>query len=143
MNYGLKISDGEEYITVTIKDILEEIPYGSSLNWAILDLDGIGPIGKNISTPDFIEEVSDSKDGVSITWNDLNTIFNDMCIFDITVIASPKKSNLHRFKNDLEMQQTCEIVINFFDSSWWEVFSKNSNLINKLAKKFQKVEFLN
>jgi hypothetical protein len=141
--YGLKISDGDEYITVTLIDILDEITYGSNLNWIILDLDGIGPIGKNLSTPDFIKHVANSKDGVPISWEDLNTIFNNMCVFDITIIASQNKNILHRYNTDQEMQQVCDIVIQFFDSSWWEVFSKDIIFINNLAKKFQKVEFIN
>jgi hypothetical protein len=51
-------------------------------------------------------------------------------------------SLLHRYDTDQEMYETCDIVIQMIDSSYWENFSKDEDLINRFAKKFMQVEFL-
>ena len=40
------------------------------------------------------------------------------------------------------MYETCDFVIEMVDSSYWEVFSKNEQLIDRLAAKFKDVQFL-
>ena len=40
------------------------------------------------------------------------------------------------------MYETCDIVIQMFDSCYWEVFSKDTQLIEKLAKKYKQIKFL-
>lgn len=40
------------------------------------------------------------------------------------------------------MYNNCDIVIHMIDSSFWEVFSKDEDFINRLAAKFKDVEFL-
>ena len=61
---------------------------------------------------------------------------------DVTIIACKAKESLHRYKEDQEMYETCDIVIEMIDGGFWEVFSKNVKWIGQLAKKFQDVEFL-
>ena len=40
------------------------------------------------------------------------------------------------------MYENCDIVIEKLDSSFWEVFSKNTDLIKRLSSKFKHVKFL-
>ena len=40
------------------------------------------------------------------------------------------------------MYETCDFVIEMIDSGYWEVFSKDKTLIDKLAKKFKDTQFL-
>ena len=40
------------------------------------------------------------------------------------------------------MYETCDISIMMFDGGYWEVFSKDASLIERLSKKFKEVEFL-
>ena len=49
---------------------------------------------------------------------------------------------LHHYETDKEMYETCDIVIEMIDSGYWEVFSKDKTLIDKLAKKFKDTQFL-
>jgi len=61
---------------------------------------------------------------------------------NVTIIACKAKENLHHYKEDQEMYETCDIVIEMIDGGFWEIFSKNVKLIDQLAKKFQDIEFL-
>lgn len=50
---------------------------------------------------------------------------------------------LLRYENDREKYESCNYVIEMIDSGCWEVFSFNFDFIDRLAKKFIDVEFLN
>lgn len=39
------------------------------------------------------------------------------------------------------MYETYNIAIEMFDSTYWKVFSKDEDLINRLAAKFKNIEF--
>ena len=58
------------------------------------------------------------------------------------VIASKNKENLHRYKEDREMYETCDIVIEMIDGGYWEIFSKDKLIIDKMATKFNDIKFL-
>ena len=45
-------------------------------------------------------------------------------------------------ENDQERYETCDICIDMIDSSYWEIFSKDIALINRLAEKFKEIKFL-
>lgn len=40
------------------------------------------------------------------------------------------------------MYENCDAVIEMVDSSFWEVFTKDSNLLDRLSTKFKDIEFL-
>ena len=61
---------------------------------------------------------------------------------DIIVIGSKDKDSLHRYDNDQEMYESCDIVIEMVDSNFWEVFSKDPSLIARLKAKFKETELL-
>ena len=52
------------------------------------------------------------------------------------------RHSLELNKEDKEMYETCDIVIEMIDGGFWEIFSKNVAWINQLAEKFQNIEFL-
>lgn len=49
---------------------------------------------------------------------------------------------MRRYESDQEMYETCDIVIEMVDSGYCEVFSKDKDLINRLAAKFKDIKFL-
>ena len=49
---------------------------------------------------------------------------------------------MRRYNNDQEMYETCDIVIEMVDCGYWEIFSKDEQLINRLAAKFKETQFL-
>jgi hypothetical protein len=61
---------------------------------------------------------------------------------EVLIIGCKIKENLHRYKEDQEMYENCDVVIEMIDGGFWEVFSKNKNLIDQLTKRYEKVDFL-
>jgi len=141
---GIRILDDENGIVcVELPDILQEIHKGQLLHWSILDFYGMGNLGEGKSIPIFQQQITESEKGLFITWDDLIYLSKKLYeVIDIVIIGSKDETNLRRYNEDQEMYETCDIVIVMFDSCYWEVFSKDHNLINRLAAKFKDIKFL-
>lgn len=141
---GIRISDEKnDVVCIDLQDILEEINNGNSLNWSILFFYGMGHLKDGKSIPDFEEEVRNSERGVFLTWDDLNMFADSLWqAFDFLVIGCTDPRLIVRHENDQEMYETCDIVIHMHDCCFWEVFSRDEDLISRLVKKFKKIEFL-
>lgn len=141
---GIRILDKvKRVVSVELPDILEEIPNGNLFHWSILCLEAMGHLEEGKSIPVFEKQIGDSEKGLFIDWNDLNTLSKKFYqIIDITLIGCKDKNLLRRYKNDQEMYETCDMIIEMIDSSYWEIFSKDDQLINRLSKKFKDTEFL-
>lgn len=145
---GIRILDStDDVVSVKLSDILNIIPYEDSLNWAILfsDLILVSDIsleeGKSIIAKE--TQINKSPNGVSFSWEELQTLSKKIHQeIDLIIVGCRNKEFLHKYQNDQEMYESCDIVIQMIDSSYWEVFSKDDNLIARLAQKFKEVEFL-
>jgi len=139
---GVRISDGEEVLNVHLPDILREIPDGNLYYWSILNLEGMGDLGEK-SVPVFEKEIRSSSKGLIITWDELNLLAPKYWqIIDMILIGCKDETVLKRYENDQEMYETCDIGIVMFDSSYWEIFSKDERIILRLANKFSEVTLL-
>lgn len=137
---GIRILDKEDnHVSVELKDILEEFD-GSKLNWSILFFSGLGDLKKwNTTIPEFMKKSNESENGLYISWKDLNNLtvlFWE--IIDIVIIGNEDIMGLRRYEDDETMYDSSDIVIVKFDSSYWEVFSKDPKLLQKLSMKFKK-----
>lgn len=141
---GIRISDTKNNVLdVKISDILKEILNGPDLNWCILFIDGTPAPDKEDIVHDHINKVNKSKDGFTTNWKDLCLIGNEFHqIYETTILASKNRNFLHRYNNDEQMYQSCDIVIELIDCAFWQVFSKKSELIEKLVHKFRDIELL-
>lgn len=142
---GIRI-EGEKkgrILSVALPDILEKIHNGNDLFWSIMFLEGIGNLGRDISMPVFEKQILESEKVFFIDWIDLVALAKKFHqIIWITIIGCKDRSFLRRYENDQDMFEACDIVIELIDSGYWEVFSKDMNLIGLLAAKFEGVEFL-
>ena len=126
-----------------LSDILQEISNGASLYWSILYLDTTGDLGEGKSIPVFQDQIYASEKGIFISWKELNALSQKFWdLMDITLIAVKDISFLHRYNDDKEMFENCDIVIKMIDSSYWIVFSKDEQLIIRLTSKFKEIEVL-
>ncbi|MBI5346279.1 MAG: hypothetical protein HZB76_03975 [Chlamydiae bacterium] len=141
---GIRILDkNNRIVSVELPDILKEIQNGDLFHWSILFLEATGHLGEGRSIPIFEKQIYDSEKGLFITWNELNLLSGKFHqVIDIILIGCKDKNLLRRYDNDQEMYETCDIVIEMFDSCYWEVFSKDKDLINRLAAKFKDIKFL-
>ena len=58
------------------------------------------------------------------------------------LIGCKDRKMIRRYENSKTMYEACDVVIEMIDSNFWEVFSNDGNLINRLSKKFKEIEFL-
>lgn len=142
---GIRILDKKNnVVSVELQDILKEISDGELLNWAVLYLEATGHLDDGRSIRAFEEQIINSENGFFINWNELNKVSKKINqIIDITLLGCKNKNDLRRYENSQAMYENCDIVIEMIDSSYWEIFSKNEQLIAKLASKFINVNLLN
>jgi hypothetical protein len=140
---GLRISDIKEGKCIPLSEILTNIPCTSQLNWGLLwfDVNPIKKEGKSLS--EIQKKINKSKDGFPCAFNLLVELYEKIFQeIDVLIIGCSLKKNVHRYDKDQKMYETCDFVIEMIDGSFWEVFSKNVNWIDQLAKKYNEVEFL-
>lgn len=140
---GIRISDIKDGKCIPLGELLETIPDETQFFWAWLWLDVTPLENEGHYLVELQKKINQSEDGLTTTFESIleisKKIFQEI---DLTIIACKTKENVRRYKEDKEMYETCDIVIEMIDGGFWEVFSKNVTWINQLAKKFQSVEFL-
>ena len=140
---GIRISDIKDGKCIPLGELLETIPDETQFFWAWLWLDVTPLENEGHYLVELQKKINQSENGLTTTFESIleisKKIFQEI---DLTIIACKTKENVHRYKEDKEMYETCDIVIEMIDGGSWEVFSKNVTWINQLAKKFQSVEFL-
>ena len=140
---GIRISDIKEGKCITFSEILSYIKNGQQFYWSILWLDVTPFHNEGEYIIQLEKEINKSEKGLLESFDFLkklsSKIFQEI---EMIVIASKKKENLHRYKEVQEIYETCDIVIEIIDGGYWEVFSKDKTLIDKLAKKFNDIKFL-
>ena len=138
-NRGIRILDNVNgHVSVRLPDVLEEIHSGDQLHWSILYLWAIGDLGNVDQT-----EISHYDRGLIISWADLNRLAQNIYqTIDLVLIGDKNESFLHRYESDEIMHRTCHVVIEMIDSSYWEIFSVDNGLIDRLVKKFKQIEFI-
>ncbi len=144
MSSGIRIHDKEHtYISTELKDVISLIAEDPKLNWSLLYLQAMGNLGPGLSIPVFEQKVVESPRGVSIDWAELVSLSERLYqISDITAIGCKDEADLRRFETDEEMYRECDLVIVMFDSSYWEIYSKDSDLIDRMEKHFKYTERL-
>ncbi len=141
---GIRISDERnEILTVKLSDILEEISNGNDFHWAIIELYATFLLPGIPFTEEEEKQIDKSENGLPISWERLKAFSKTISQeIDLTVIASKNTKLLYTYYDDIKMYESCDIVIEMIDSGYWEIFSKDEELINRLAKKFNKIKFL-
>ena len=141
---GIRISDKKNGTgLIDFVDILAEINNGNSFYWSILFLEVIGNLGEERLNPPFAENINKSVNGLFMDWEGLNSIAKKFeQVIDMIVLGCKDKNKLQRYEIEQEMYETCDIVIQMVDSSFWEVFSIDVQLIERLEKKFKQIKFL-
>jgi len=140
---GIRISDVKNGKCIPLNNLLETIQEEKQFFWSWLWLDVTPLKNHGQYLMELQKKINQSEDGRTATFESIletsKKIFQEI---DLTIVACKTKENLHRYKEDKEMYETCDIVIEMIDGGFWEIFSKNITWINQLAKKFQSVEFL-
>lgn len=140
---GLRILDVKNGKCIPLFELLVDIPTPNQLNWALLWLDVTPTEGNGKLITELQQKINKSDHGLFCTFEFLTDlsekIFQEI---EILIVGCKVKENIHRYKEDKEMYETCDIVIEMIDGGFWEIFSKTPKWIDHLAKKYTKVEVL-
>ncbi len=129
MGRGIRIYGEENGQEIKLLDVLKEIHNGKSFHWALLHLEAKG----------FNEKIKEQP----LTWQELHSlVYKLKQIYRILLIGSTDQSVLHRYTSEKEMYEACDIVVDLIEGAFGDIFSKDSELIDRLTAKFEEVEFL-
>ena len=128
---------------VILGDILKEIENGRDFNWSILFLDGMPNRENARSVIPLAKKINKSGNGLNVSWDDLNLLsFKYFQMYEIVVIGCRDSRLLKSYDTEKEMYESCDIVLDLIDCVYWDIFSKNSDFIDHLSKKFECIKFL-
>lgn len=140
---GIRISDLKEDKCISLSELLENFLSGDQLNWALLWFDVTPKEKEGRQLSELQKIVQESNEGLPFTFESLTQlsrkIFQEI---EILIIGCKNKENIHRYKNDQEMYESCDIVIEMIDGGYWEIFSKDPRIIKKLRERFKETKLL-
>lgn len=139
---GIRILDSENnVVSVKLFNILDLIKNGASFNWDILVSDIMPLPEEGEFFIDLENQVKENEKGLIVSWDQLKELSQKIHQeIDLTIIGCKDEKFLHRYENDKDMYEACDIVIEMIDSGYWEIFSKDKELIDKLSAKFKEVK---
>lgn len=143
MAHIVEINDSKDgLLAVTLPMLLDEISSrGEKLHWSIFYLSATGDLGDDRSIVDFEDEISDSDKGFLLSWDELKALsikFDQ--IFDTLIIGAANKEDIKKYDDDEKLYSKFDIVLDLFDGAYWQVYSKDESVIDKMANKFSKVK---
>lgn len=141
----IRIKDSKDKMPNFILDrVLETISNGDEFYWAILFLDGRPKENKKDEFVSFMDKIESTESGMKIEWNKLLSMPNIFFqMYETIILGCKNKNALKYYKNKKKMYESCDVVIELVDCAFWEISSKNKNLIDQISKKFNESEFLN
>ena|ERR1700722_3926879 len=141
---GIRIFDKKkEKALIGLSEILEIIKNGAAFNWSILFLDGMPnrEYAKEIVV--YEREINSSLNGKIIDWENLKLLnARFFQIYETIILGCKDTKLLHRYEDENEMYRICDIVIELIDCAFWEVYSKDKNLIQTIKHQFNEVELI-
>ena len=141
--YGIRILDKDKHVvSVRLVDILVFIELGGLFYWMITFSDVMPSRGNEDFIMEMEKQITPLR-GCPINWKDLKLLSDKIYQeIDLTIVGCKNKRFLYKYSTDQEMHEMCDISIEMIDSSYWQVFSKDEDLINRLTSKFKEVKFL-
>ncbi len=113
--------------------IKEVYPSFASQFFAIQYIDGISK--KNFPYLEVEKEINNSICGKILSFDETLLFFDNIVdIFELLIIANPKKENFKRSKLSNEIYENNHIVIEYFDSGYIELNINSQSLSNEVKK---------
>jgi len=153
MSNIIKISDTKNgVLAFDLIDLLNLLPPGAQqINWSILDLsqflenqDELHVYGRQLLRIN--EEAHNTPGGYKLSWQDLRLYAGAISQVADGVFVGCKDvealSRLSYESADDDIYAVSEIVLEVFDSSYWIVFSRDDEFLNRCRMTFQDVKDL-
>ncbi len=127
-----------EFHSITLENILLRIqPYIENYKWSIQLIDGVGNI-ENIIGMNIVElekHCDISPKGYLLDFNKLITLSKTLKdIIDILIVGCEGEEEIPKAYKDDGWEDICKVIISREDSSLWQLFSQNSNILHEFKK---------
>ncbi|WP_281630328.1 hypothetical protein [Vibrio sp. St2] len=117
---------------IRLSEILSNIPYNDFV-WSIIEFSGIGVAPDDLSMDDFEELIHGKSCGLIISWDNLKSLSEDFYqTFDCLIVGAKDIKNIQDFIEDESRINSCEVLLSVFDSTEWEVWARDSKLIERM-----------
>lgn len=138
---GIKIEDSaNKGKNVNLSAILSEIN-GKGYYWSILYIEANG-VGQELTISN-IQKGAKQQNGYFIGWENLKFFSAKLeQVINMTILCDKAAQELRHYNNLQDQCEACETIIKRIDDRYWEIFSKDAGVIERLSAKFQYVEFL-
>jgi hypothetical protein len=141
----IEIRDSQNGVLIAgLSGILSQFPpHSDNLHWAFLSLEALGNLGDNKSLPEFESQIADSPEGLLVTWDELCELSEKFeQVIDAVIVGCESRGDIRRYQNDNELYSSYDVVIEAFDSSYWRVYSKYKDIIDRIEKSFKNTEIV-
>lgn len=113
---GIRILDVKNAKCIPLSELLMNIPDPDQYKWLLLWFDVTPMKNEGLFISELIKKVNCSEQGIPCNFTSLveisEKIFQEI---EVLIIGSKMEENLHRYKEDQEMYETCDIVIEMID----------------------------
>ncbi len=116
---GVRILDLKHGKCIPLYDLLKLIPSEIGFFWALLWFDVTPLKNKERKLAVLQKKANQSESGLIIAFESLLELSRDVFQeIDLTIIACKEKKNIRRYKDDREMYETCDIVVEMIDGGF-------------------------
>lgn len=140
----IQIDDScNDVLTVNLKDILNLLPTKyRTYCWSLFEIEAAGSLSEERPMPEFENEVLSYPSGMPFSWIELSDFSNKLeSIINIT-IAGNQNSTIKPYEGEHELIQSSEILIEFFDSSYWRIYTADREVLEKIKISFSDTKIL-
>ncbi len=125
------------FLSFDLIDVLQQLD-GSSLHWSILELEASGDLGEGKSILDLEATIRESPHGLLISWDDLVVLASKLhqVVWGL-IIGSSDPTALKNYPSEMEASRNCDIVIYMFDSSYCDVYARDTASLDRILERFQ------
>ena len=106
--------------------------------WSILDFDGIGPFPNEMPIDEFCKKVLNQDHGFLFSWQEL-VIFSKIIYdcYNCIIVAVKNLEDLDRIKITNNNYENCMLVLELFDSTYWNINIKNNSFVKDIEWKLR------
>lgn len=141
MPHTLRIDDKDArgFLAVDLKTLLDVVgDDGATLVWTVQALSVSGTLGDGRSVVELEEESRRPPHGLVMSWNDLTSLASRLTQVQDGVFAGcAAQDQIPAAGDDEALYRQTEIVLEAIDSSFWNVYSSDQNLLKRFRERFR------
>jgi hypothetical protein len=115
-------------------------PEADLLCWSVLELqaEAKSELEGGLGMLELEATIAESPKGLVLTWEELKYLASQFFqVFDAVIVGCRDEEAIPVLDPNVDLTESCEIVVVMFDSSFWEISSRNVQILNRLEQTFE------